>query len=103
MRHPINSLFGNILNLFLLNRLLSIKNPEKPNLEEILYVLHEHGYKILKIACEMTQNIYEFYTQHLPVGVTAKLIRCSCGIPCLHAPEVHSRSNSCGGLGQACY
>ena len=23
-------------------------------------------------------------------------------LPCLHAPEVHPRSDSCGGLGRAC-
>ena len=34
-------------------------------------------------------------TPSLSGGVIAKLIRCSFGIPCLHAPEVHSRSNSC--------
>ena len=28
--------FGNILHLFLLNHLLSMKNPAKPSLEEIL-------------------------------------------------------------------
>ena len=38
----------------------------------------------------------------LPVGFTAKIIECSCCIPCLHALEVHSRSDSCSGLGQAC-
>ena len=37
----------------------------------------------------------------LSVGVTAKLIECLCGIPCLHAPKVHSKSDSCGGLEQA--
>ena len=25
----------------------------------------------------------------IPVGLTAKLIECTCGIPCLHAQEVH--------------
>ena len=25
------------------------------------------------------------------------------GVPCLYAPKIHSRSDSCGGLGQACY
>ena len=35
----------------------------------------------------------------LLVGVTTKLIGCSCGIPCLYALEVHSRSDSYGGLG----
>ena len=39
----------------------------------------------------------------LPVGFTAKLIECSCGVPCLHAPEVHFRFDSCGGLGRACF
>ena len=38
----------------------------------------------------------------LSVGIISKLIECSCGIPCLHAPEVHSRSNSCSGLRLAC-
>ena len=38
----------------------------------------------------------------LSVGVTAKLIECSCSIPCLHALEVHSRSDPCGGLGRDC-
>ena len=38
----------------------------------------------------------------LPVGVTAKLIGCSCGSLCLHAPKVHSKSDSCSGLGLAC-
>ena len=36
------------------------------------------------------------------VGFTAKFIGCSCGVPCLHAPEVYSRSDSCSGLGRAC-
>ena len=36
VRHSVNSLFGNILHIFLLNHLLSIKNPEKPSLEEML-------------------------------------------------------------------
>ena len=27
---------------------------------------------------------------------------CSCGIPCLYAPEAHSRFYSCGGLWRAC-
>ena len=35
----------------------------------------------------------------IPVGVTAKLIECSCCISCLHASEVHFRSDSCSGLG----
>ena len=35
----------------------------------------------------------------LLVGFTIKLIKCSYGIPCLHALEVHSRFDSCGGLG----
>ena len=38
----------------------------------------------------------------LSVGVTTKPIGCSCGIPCLYAPEIHSRSDSYGGLGRAC-
>ena len=38
----------------------------------------------------------------LPVGINAKLIGCSCGVPCLHALEGHSRSNSCRGLGRTC-
>ena len=38
----------------------------------------------------------------LSVGTIAKFIECSCSIPCLHAPEIHPRSNSCGGLGRAC-
>ena len=38
----------------------------------------------------------------LPVRLTAKLIECSCGIPCLHAPEVHSKSDACSGLRRAC-
>ena len=37
------------------------------------------------------------------VSATAKLIWCSCGISCLHSPKVHSRSDSCSGLGQAYY
>ena len=35
----------------------------------------------------------------VPVGVIARFIKCSCCIPCLHAPEVHSRSNSYSELG----
>ena len=38
----------------------------------------------------------------LTVGATAKPIGCLCGIPCLHAPEIHSKLVSCGGLGRAC-
>ena len=38
----------------------------------------------------------------LSVGTTAKFIECSCGIPCLHALEVHSRSDSCSGFGRVC-
>ena len=38
----------------------------------------------------------------LLIGTTANFIDCSCGNPCLHAPEVYSRSDSCSGLGQAC-
>ena len=38
----------------------------------------------------------------LPVGFTAKLIECSCDIPCLYAPEVHPKLDSCGGLERAC-
>ena len=34
------------------------------------------------------------------VGFTPKFIGCSCGVPCLHAPEVHYRSDSCSGLGR---
>ena len=30
----------------------------------------------------------------LPIGITSKFIECSCGIPCLHALEVYSRSDS---------
>ena len=36
------------------------------------------------------------------IGITARLIGCSCGIPCLHALKVNSRSESCSGLGQTC-
>ena len=35
----------------------------------------------------------------LLVGVTSEFIGFSCGIPCLPAPEVHSRSDSSSGLG----
>ena len=35
----------------------------------------------------------------VPVGVTAKHVRCPRGISRLHAPEVYFRSSSCGGLG----
>ena len=35
----------------------------------------------------------------VPVGVTAQHVRCSRGVSSLHAPEIYSRSNSCGGLG----
>ena len=37
------------------------------------------------------------------IGATTELIRCPRGVPCLRAPEVYSRSSSCGGLGRACY
>ena len=37
------------------------------------------------------------------VGITVEFIECPQGIPCLHAPEVHSRSNSCSGIGRAGY
>ena len=36
----------------------------------------------------------------VPVGFTAQHVRCPRGISRLHAPEVHSRSNSCSGLGR---
>ena len=35
----------------------------------------------------------------LPVSITAQHVKCPRGISRLHAPEVYSRSNSCGGLG----
>ena len=41
---------------FLPNHLLFINNPTKPSLEEILWVLHEYGYKMHKIACEMNSK-----------------------------------------------
>ena len=34
----------------------------------------------------------------ISVGATTELIRCPCGVPRLHAPEVYSRSSSCSGL-----
>ena len=37
----------------------------------------------------------------IAVGFTVEFIECTCGIPCLHALEVHPRSDSCGGLGRA--
>ena len=37
----------------------------------------------------------------ISVGFIAEFIRCPRGIPCYHAPEVHSRSDSCSGLGRA--
>ena len=36
----------------------------------------------------------------LLVGFTAEFIESSCSIQCLHAPEVHSGSDSCSGLGR---
>ena len=36
------------------------------------------------------------------IGFTAKLIGCSCNVPCLHAQEAYSRSDLCNGLGRAC-
>ena len=39
----------------------------------------------------------------ISVGFIAKFIRCPRGIPCLHAPEIHSKSDSCSGLGLAYY
>ena len=36
----------------------------------------------------------------ISVDSTAEFIECSCGVPCLHDPEVHSRSDSCSGLGK---
>ena len=38
------------------------------------------------------------YRLALPVGVTQH-VRCPRGISRLHAPEIYSRSSSCGGLG----
>ena len=35
----------------------------------------------------------------IPVSITAHHVRCSLGVSRLHAPEVYSRSSSCGGLG----
>ena len=35
----------------------------------------------------------------VPVGFTAQHVRCPRGVSRLHAPEVYSRSSSCGGLG----
>ena len=34
------------------------------------------------------------------VGIPAEFIGCPRGIPCLHASKLHSRSNSCSGLGE---
>ena len=34
-----------------------------------------------------------------PVSVTAQHVRCPRGVSRLHAPEINSRSISCGGLG----
>ena len=36
----------------------------------------------------------------ISLGTTTEFIECSCGVPCLHALEVHSRSDSCSGLGE---
>ena len=36
------------------------------------------------------------------IGFTTKFIRYSCSVPYLHAAEVHSRSDSCSGIGRAC-
>ena len=36
----------------------------------------------------------------VPLGFTAQHDRCLRGISRLHAPEVHSRSSSCSGLGR---
>ena len=38
----------------------------------------------------------------MPVGFIAKFIECTCGIPCLHTPEIHPKSDSCGRLRGAC-
>ena len=38
----------------------------------------------------------------LSIGTIAKFIECSCVIPCLHAPKVHPKSDSCDELGRAC-
>ena len=35
----------------------------------------------------------------VPVSVTAQHDRCPRGVSRLHAPEIYSRSSSCGGLG----
>ena len=35
----------------------------------------------------------------VPVSITAQHVRCPRGISLLHAPEIYSRSSSCGGLG----
>ena len=35
----------------------------------------------------------------VPVGFTAQYVRCPQGVSRLHAPEIYSRSSSCGGLG----
>ena len=35
----------------------------------------------------------------VPVSVTAKHVRCPRGVSRLHAPEIYSKSSSCGGLG----
>ena len=44
----------------------------------------------------------EGWHSYLLVGATTKFIECPCSVPCLHALEVHSRSNSCSELGRAC-
>ena len=36
----------------------------------------------------------------IPIGVTAQHVRFPRGVSRLHAPEIYSRSSSCGGLGK---
>ena len=57
---PVDFFFWKYIYHFLPNHLLFINNPTKPSLKEMLGVLHEYGYKMRKIACEMNSTWMSF-------------------------------------------
>ena len=64
--------------------------------------VRQAGKAIAKV-CRALRDTQEGEYNCLSIAFTTKFIGCSCNVPCLHAPEVHSKFDSGSGLGQTCY
>ena len=61
------------------------------------YCVRVHGKNLVEVHWTL-RDTREGRHSCVPVSVTAQQVRCPRGVSLLHAPEIFSKSSSCGGL-----